>query len=90
MRGYPLVALVYVAVGLYLLRESSTMTTREHRIYLAKTADEARFGSDSVDIQVATRTLGYEAPKMLDTSQPAGPLLMYPPSEETLRSLNGV
>lgn len=90
MQGYVLVALVCLAAGLYLARMSSTMTSRERRIYLEKREDEARFGSSSVDIQVATHSLAHEPPKMLDTTEPTKPLLVYPPTDETLRSMNGI
>jgi hypothetical protein len=87
MKEYTLSAIVLIAVGLYLARGSSP---REHRIYLSKSQDESRFGADSVDIQIANRTFRTDSPSMLDTSQPASPLLTYPPSEETLRSLSGI
>ena len=87
MKEYTISAIVLIAVGLYLARSSPP---REHRIYLAKSQNESRFSSDSVDIQIANRTLRHDTPSMLDTSQPANPLLMYPPSEETLRSLSGI
>jgi hypothetical protein len=88
----PLTAVVLAGVGLYLIREWSTYTkTPERQMYLDSVADDIRFEPGySVDLQSANKTLGFDAPSMLQPPLPhSEPLLTYPPSEETLRSLNG-
>ena len=92
-KGMPLVAVVLVAIALFLVRETRTtykMSSVERQLYLDKLEDDARFNSAySVDLQVANRTLGFEAPRMLAQDHDATPLLKFPPSQATLDELSG-
>ena len=45
---------------------------------------------NSVDISMAMKLITHEPPRMLNPPAPQSPLLMYPPSEETLQRLSGV
>lgn len=88
----PLTAIVLFGVALYLLREWSTYTkTPERKLYLDSVQDDARFNPGlSVDLQSANKTLGFDAPSLLQGPIPhSEPLLTYPPSDATLMSLSG-
>lgn len=88
----PLTAVVLAGVAMYLVRECSKYTkTADRQLYLDKMSDDIRFDSAySVDLQSANKTLGFDAPSMLQPPIPrAEPLLTYPPSDATLLSLNG-
>ena len=92
MKEMPLTAIVLFGAGLYLFREWSTYTkTPSRQLYLDKEADDIRFKAGySVDLQSANKTLGFDAPSMLQGPIPhSEPLLTYPPSSETLRELSG-
>lgn len=92
VKDMPLTAIVLFGVGLYLLREWSTYTkTPERQLYLDSVQDDARFNPGlSVDIQSANKTLGFDAPSMLQPPiLPTEPLLTFPPSSETLQELSG-
>jgi hypothetical protein len=43
----------------------------------------------SLDIQVANKVVGHDSPSMLRTDKDTSPLLLFPPSSETLRDLTG-
>ena len=90
--GMPLTAVVLAGVAMYLVRECSTYTkTADRQLYLDKVSDDIRFDAGySVDLQSANKTLGFDAPSMLQPPIPrTEPLLTYPPSDATLLSLNG-
>ena len=44
---------------------------------------------NSVDIAMAMKLITHEPPSMLNPPAPQQPLLLYPPSEETLARLSG-
>ena len=44
---------------------------------------------NSVDISMAMKLITHEPPRMLAPPGPQPPLLMYPPSEETLERMSG-
>lgn len=96
--GFPLVAIVLTAIVLFLVRESTTfMSSVERRVYLDNeddahldNEDDARFNPwYSVDLQVANRSLPFEAPKLHHVDHDAPQLLTYPPSQATLDELSG-
>ena len=90
--GMPLTAVVLAGVALYLIREWSTYTkTTDRQMYLDKVSDDIRFDAAySLDLQSANKTLGFDAPSMLQPPIPqTEPLLTYPPSDATLMSLSG-
>jgi len=51
--------------------------------------DVSRFGSDSVDVQLAMGTMPFDPPHMLSSPPPAKPLLLFPPTETDLEKLSG-
>ena len=88
---YALVSIVLTAVVIYLMNaHTKYVTSTEQQIYRDTVADDARFiPANSVDLQVANKTLVHDSPNMLNPPEPTPTLLTYPPSEETLRSLSG-
>jgi len=44
---------------------------------------------NSVDISMAMKLITHEPPRMLSPPGPQPPLLLYPPSEETLERMSG-
>lgn len=85
-----------VAVGIvavYLLKDVWTNWVRSdaRRLYLEEGRDQARFDpSTSIDLQFANGTVTHKKPKMYHEDRDASPLLIFPPSEETLAEMNGV
>lgn len=80
-------ALVLLAVYIYLYSNS---WSEDRRVETERTIDEERFNPrTSVDIGFADGRLSHDSPSMLYKGSGASPLLVYPPSESTLRSLNG-
>ena len=52
--------------------------------------EKSRFlPQNSVDISMAMKLITHEAPNMLAPPAPQPPLLLFPPSEETLERLSG-
>jgi hypothetical protein len=52
--------------------------------------EKARFlPQNSVDIAMAMKLITHEPPSLLSPPTPQQPLLLYPPSEETLARLSG-
>jgi hypothetical protein len=51
--------------------------------------DVNRFGSDSVDVQMAMGTMPFDPPHMIGQPPPMKPLLLFPPSETDLEKLSG-
>lgn len=45
---------------------------------------------NSVDISMAMKLITHDPPSMLAPPEPGPPLLLYPPSEETLARLSGM
>ena len=87
---WDLSALVLVAVYLYIYNNSHVRNTEERRVEVERNIDEERFNPHtSVDIGFADGWLTHDAPKMLGWTKDASPLLLYPPSQDTLRTLSG-
>jgi hypothetical protein len=60
------------------------------RLQLDIAKDQARFDPRmSLDIQVANKVVGHDSPSMLRTDKDTSPLLIFPPSAETLAKLSG-
>lgn len=60
------------------------------RLYLEQARDQDRFDSSkSVDLQVANKSLRHAKPSMLSHDKDASPLLIFPPSQDTLVEMNG-
>ena len=85
-----LTALVLVALYLYLYNNSYIQTLEDRRVIMEKEVDDARFdGRSSIDIQFAEGSVTHAPPSILGSTKDASPLLLFPPSEDTLRSLSG-
>ena len=89
--GFTLTAIVLTAIVLFLMRESMTFAlSRERQVYLDKREDDARFNPwYSVDLQVANRTLTFDAPRLGHVDYDATPLLKFPPTAADLEQLSG-
>ena len=82
--------LVLVSLYLYLYNNSYIQTLEDRRVIMEKEVDDARFDArTSIDIQFAQGTVTHAPPSILGWAKAASPLLLFPPSENTLRSLNG-
>ena len=83
-------ALVLLAVYLYLYSNSQVKHTEERRVEVEKNIDNDRFDPrTSVDIGFADGTITHDSPIIRGWTKDASPLLTYPPSQATLRSMNG-
>lgn len=83
-------ALILVAVYLYIYNNSHVENTEERRVEVEKNIDDERFNPrTSVDIGFADGWLTHDVPKMLGWTKDASPLLLYPPSDATLKSMSG-
>ena len=83
-------ALVLLAFYLYLYNNSQVEYSEDRRVEVEKQTDDARFDSrTSIDIQFADGTVKHESPSISGWTKDAGPLLTYPPSSDTLKSLSG-
>jgi hypothetical protein len=83
-----LVFLLFIGF-LYLI--STPDTSMESRVNRDRARDVARFlPQNSVDISMAMGLIKHDAPRMLNPPTSPPPLLMYPPSAETLNSMCGV
>jgi hypothetical protein len=83
-------ALVLVALYLYIYNNTTIHSSHETRVDMEKSIDNERFNPyTSVDIGFADGRLTHDSPSILGWTKDASPLLTYPPSQETLRSLNG-
>jgi hypothetical protein len=86
-----LIATVLIAVALYLFNERKVyVSSDQQQLYSDIQEDDARFvPSNSLDLQVANKTLTRASPDLLDQPKASPALLAHPPSDETLRSLSG-
>lgn len=90
--------LIFTAVAtgvvvIFLLKDVWTNWVRSdaRRLYLDVGRDQARFDpNSSIDLQFANGTVTHRKPKMYREDRDASPLLVFPPSEETLAEMNGV
>ena len=87
---WDLSALVLLAVYAYLYSNTSVRNTEERRVEVEKNIDDERFNPrTSVDIGVADGRITHDAPSILGWTNDASPLLLYPPSDATLKSMSG-
>ena len=83
-------ALVLVALYLYLYNNSHVQSLEDRRVAVEKETDDERFNPrSSIDIQFAEGTVTHAPPDILGWTKDASPLLLFPPSAETLKSMNG-
>lgn len=92
MKGYLYTGLALALLSMYLLKALWTVwpLSDERQVFLDVGADTARFDPrTSIDLQFANGTAIHDSPNMLHKDGDASPLLLYPPSYETLTSLSG-
>jgi len=84
------ILLVFLFLGfLYLI--SGPDVSVESRVARDRARDVARFlPQNSLDISMAMGMTKHDPPRMLNPPTPQPPLLLFPPSEETLQSMCGV
>ena len=91
-QGLTYTTLALKLVVVYLLYDLWTAWTRSdaRRLYLESGRDQARFNpATSVDLQWATKSVVHDSPNMLHKDVDSSPLLLYPPSQETLKNMSG-
>lgn len=83
-----LVLVVAVLLGfVYLVFPQNEVASQVQR---QSAAEKSRFTPEkSVDIAMAMGILTHDPPQMLNPPQQGPPLLLYPPSEETLARMSG-
>ncbi len=83
--------LVVVLVVGFLWLISSQDTSVEARVARDRQRDVARFlPQNSLDISMAMGLITYDPPSLLAPPLPQAPLLLFPPSQETLANMCGV
>jgi hypothetical protein len=83
--------LVLLLILGFLTLISSQDSSQEARVARDHKRDVARFlPQNSLDISMAMGLVTHDPPSMLNPPNPGPPLLLYPPSAETLASLSGV
>jgi hypothetical protein len=86
-----LAGLVLLLLLGFLYIMSSPDVSAEARVERDRKRDVARFlPQNSLDISMAMGLITHDAPSMLNPPNPGPPLLLYPPSQETLASMCGV
>ena len=91
MRQYFYTALALALVSVYLLKDvwRSWPDSDARRLYLEVGRDQIRFDpSHSIDLQMAEKSVTFAPPAMLSEAK-SETMLVFPPSEETLREMNG-
>jgi hypothetical protein len=90
-RSLILAGLVFLLIVGFLTLVSSQDISQEARVARDHKRDVARFlPQNSLDISMAMGLITHDPPTMLNPPSPGPPLLLYPPSAETLASLSGV
>lgn len=85
-------SLVSVVLAVFLLQDvwKPYMNSDARRLFLESGRDQTRFDpAKSIDLQFANHTAVHDSPNMLVKSTDASPLLLYPPSSETLYEMCG-
>lgn len=91
-QGLVYTSLAAAVVSIYLLKDVWThwVGSDARRFHIDVGLDHARFNpSTSVDLQWANGTVVHDSPNMIHKDRDVSPLLLYPPSQETLRSMSG-
>lgn len=91
MRQYFYTALALALVSVYLLKDvwRSWPDSDARRLYLEVGRDQIRFDpSHSIDLQMAEKSVTFAPPAMFSEAK-SETMLVFPPSEETLREMNG-
>jgi hypothetical protein len=85
-------SLVAGVISVYLLKDVWThwVNSDARRLHIDVGLDQSRFNPNtSVDLQWANGTAVHDSPNMMHRDRDVSPLLLYPPSNETLRSMSG-
>lgn len=91
-QGLVYTSLVSAVVAVYLLKDVWThwVASDARRLHVDTGIDQARFNSNtSVDLQWATGSAVHDSPNMLHSDRDVSSLLLYPPSDDVLRSMSG-
>ncbi len=91
-RGLEYTALAGAVVSVYLLKDVWTtwVSSDARRLHIDVGLDQERFNPNtSVDLQWANRAVTHDSPNMLHKDSDANPLLLFPPSSDTLRAMSG-
>ena len=91
-QGLVYISLASAIVVVYLLKDVWTywVASDARRLKLDMGLDQSRFNPNtSVDLQWATGMATHDSPNMLHKDRDANPLLLYPPTDDTLRSMFG-
>lgn len=91
-QGFIYTALASAIIVVYLLKDVWThwVASDARRLHMETGLDQARFNpSTSVDLQWASGAAVHDSPNMLHADRDASSLLLYPPSDATLRSMSG-
>lgn len=91
-QGLIYTSLAAAIVVVYLLKDVWThwVASDARRLHIDMGLDHSRFNPNtSVDLQWASGVTTHDSPNMLHKDRDESPLLLYPPSETTLRIMSG-
>jgi len=91
-QGLMYTSLAAAVVSVYLLKDIWTywVNSDERRLHIDVGLDQSRFNPNtSVDLQWATGMTVHDSPNILHKDRDVSPLLLYPPSDATLRNMSG-
>ena len=91
-KNYFYTALALSVLSVFLLKDlrGKYVTSDARRLYGETVRNQSRFDANqSVDIQWGNKTAKHDSPSMLVKPLPVDKLLIFPPSEATLRSMCG-
>jgi uncharacterized membrane protein required for colicin V production len=91
MKDLHITAVVLMVGTVFLLKSLYTwQRTQDRSVFLDIGKDLARFEpANSIDLQFANGTAKHDQPHFLEPMQKFDDLLVFPPSDETLRQMNG-
>jgi hypothetical protein len=91
-KGFHMTALVLMIGAVLLLKTvwHKWLGTAQRDLYLDIGKDLSRFEPEnSIDLQFANKTVTHDQPHFLEPMQKVDDILIFPPSDETLRQLSG-
>ena len=91
-RGLVYTSLAASVMSIYLLKDVWThwVASDERRLHIDVGLDQSRFNPNtSVDLQWANGTTVHDSPNMMHKDRDVSSLLLYPPSQDTLRGMSG-
>jgi hypothetical protein len=92
VNGYLYTSIAATLLVAYILPLMWTVYPRsdQRRLRRDQVTDEARFDpTTSIDLQFANKTVTHDSPNMLEKGKDNSPLLIFPPSKEVQKQLNG-